>query len=246
MDINILYDMLITSRNQLIKNLDRIEGYLSNGSDELYDAMAQYIARGRVFVSYIVNGEYHFAPSRFVGYKDNTLVKHQNNPEKDGRVTTPAIIKILGARVYDSSLEKEYLKYCMWLGVNPSNNKRTFWSLDKELLGELTSEPFQEGGYKMRTHLVRERNIKVVKEAKRLFKISHGGKLFCEVCGFNFSSRYGKIGEGFIEAHHKVGLSRIEGEHEVKPSDFAMVCSNCHSMLHREEITISQLQKRLK
>lgn len=89
-----MIEMLITSKKQLIKNLDRIEGYLSNGSDELYDAMAQYIARGRVFVSYKVNGENHFAPSRFVGYKDNTLVKHQNNQEQDGKKTTPAISHI--------------------------------------------------------------------------------------------------------------------------------------------------------
>lgn len=238
--------MLITSRIQLVKNLERVESYLSNGSDELYDTMAQYIARGRVFVTYKINGVYHFAPSRFVGYKDNTLVKHHNNKEKDGKETTPAITQILGSRTYDSKLDKAYLKYCEWLGVRPSNNKRTFWSLDNELLGDFSSEPFQEGGYKMRTHLVRERNNKVVKEAKRLFKMSHDGRLFCEVCGFDFVSKYGKIGEGFIEAHHKVELSKIEGEHEVRPSDFAMVCSNCHSMLHREEITIAQLKRRLK
>lgn len=238
--------MLVTSKRQLIKNLDRVEGYLSNGSDELYNAMAQYIARGRVFVSYIVNGEYHFAPSRFVGYIDNTLVKHQNNQEKDGKKTTPAITHILGSRAYDSRLDNAYLNYCEWLGVTPSKNKRSFWALDSELIGELTSEPFHEGGYKMRTHLVRERNNKVVKEAKRLFKMLHGGKLFCEVCGFDFSAKYGKIGDDFIEAHHKVELSSIEGEHEVKPSDFSMVCSNCHSMLHRERITVVQLKRRLK
>ena len=90
----------------------------------------------------------------------------------------------------------------------------------------------------MRVHLVRERNNKVVKEAKRLFKLSHNGRLYCEVCGFDFSERYGKIGDGFIEAHHKVEFSKTNGEHEIKPSDFAMVCSNCHSMLHRDNISI--------
>ena len=238
--------MLITSKRQLIKNLDRVEYYLSNGSNELYDAMARYIARGRVFVSYKVNGEYHFAPSRFVGYKDNTLLKHQNNQEKDGKKTTPAITHILDSRIYDSRLDKAYLNYCEWLGVTPSKNKRSFWVLDNELIGELTSEPFHEGGRRMITHLVRERNNKVVKETKRIFKLSHGGRLYCEVCGFDFSAKYGKIGDDFIEAHHKVELSSIEGEHEVKPSDFIMVCSNCHSMLHREGITVAQLKRRIK
>ena len=118
--------------------------------------------------------------------------------------------------------------------------------MDQDILDELTSEPFKEGGYKMRNHLFRERNSKVVKEAKRLFKISHNGRLYCEVCGFDFNKRYGKIGEGFIEAHHKIELSKTNGEHEVKPSDFTMVCSNCHSMLHREDISISKLKQKLK
>ena len=238
--------MLVTSKRQLIKNLDRVEDYLSNGSDELYNAMTQYIARGRVFISYKVNGEYHFAPSRFVGYKDNTLIKHQNNQEKDGKKTTPAISQLLGSKTFDSRLDQAYLNYCKCLGVTPSKNKRSFWTLETELIGDLTSEPFHEGGRKMITHLVRERNTKVVKEAKRTFKLSHDGRLYCEVCGFDFSAKYGKIGDDFIEAHHKVELSSIEGEHEVKPSDFSMVCSNCHSMLHRERITVVQLKRRLK
>lgn len=238
--------MLISTKAQIIKNLDRIEGYLSSESDELYYAMSQYIANGKVFVSYIVDGKYHFAPSRFVGYKDNTLIKHQNNKEKHGTTTTNYISKILGPNHFDSTLEVAFLNYCKWLGVMPSNNKRTYWLLNQEIVGELKSEPFQEGGYRMRTHIVRERNSKVVKEAKRLFKETHGGKLFCEVCGFDFNEKYGKLGDGFIEAHHLHEFSKTDGEYEIKPSDFAMVCSNCHSMLHRGDITIACLKKRLR
>ena len=238
--------MVIDTKSQLIKNLDRVEGYLSSSSEELYKTMTQYIARGRVFVTYIVDGKYHFAPSRFVGYKDNTLVKHQNNEEKDGKITTPAITKILGSRAFDSKLEDAYLMYCKWLDVKPANHKRTYWLLNQDILGELTSEPFQEGGYKMRVHLVRERNGRVVKEAKRLFKLSHDGRLYCEVCGFDFSEKYGRIGEGFIEAHHKVEFSQTNGKHEIKPTDFVMVCSNCHSMLHRDNISVSKLKSQLK
>ena len=238
--------MVINTKTQLINNLDRVEGYLSSPSDELFYSMASYIARGRVFVAYIVDGIYHFAPSRFVGYKDNTLVKHNNNNEKDGKITNHAISKILGAKAFYPKLEDAYLKYCEWLGVTAVNHKRTYWLLNQDILVELTSEPFKEGGFKIRTHLVRERNSRVVKEAKRLFKLSHDGRLFCEICGFDFKEKYGKIGEGFIEAHHNVEFSKLNGVHEIKPSDFTMVCSNCHSMLHREGISYLKLKKRIK
>lgn len=238
--------MLISTRTQLINNLDRIENYLTSSSDEIYDAMAQYIAHGRVFVSYIVDGKLHFAPSRFVGYKNNTLIKHQNNEEKNGTITTPIISKILKSRnKFYAELEEAYITYCEWLCVTPTKHKRTYWRLSDDIINEMISEPFQEGGWKTRTHLVRERNYKVVQEAKNLFKSTHDGRLFCEVCGFDFTEKYGKVGEGFIEAHHKIELSKTDGEHEIKPTDFAMVCSNCHSMLHRGDLTIAKLKNRL-
>ena len=237
----------ITSKKQLIQNLNKVEEYLTGGSDESYSAMSKYIARGRVFVTYIVDGKYHFAPSRFVGYKNNTLTKHENNNEKDGTITSPAISKILGSKnQFYSELEDAYLTYCEWLGATPTNHKRTFWLLNQDILDELTSEPFQEGGYKMRVHRIRERNRKVVDLAKDSFKKAHGGKLFCEICGFDFGETYGKLGEDFIEAHHKVELSASEGEHEIKPSDLMIVCSNCHSILHARNVSIEELKKVLK
>ena len=69
--------MLITTKSQLIKNLDKVEEYLLSGSDKKYNEMAGYIARGRVFVYYQVKGKMHFAPSRFVCYKNNTMTNLQ-------------------------------------------------------------------------------------------------------------------------------------------------------------------------
>ena len=239
--------MLIKTKRQLIKNLDKIEEYLSNNTDEVYDTMAEYIDRGRVFISYIVDGETHFAPSRFIGYQNNTLIKHRKNKKKDGKETTPEISRIIGSKnQFYKKTEDAYLAFCEDLGVEASKNKRTYWILEDDISDELTTPPLKEGARKIRTHLVRERNRKAVYEAKRLFKSAHNGKLFCEVCGFNFVDKYGKIGEGFIEAHHKIAFSKTDGVHEIKPKDFAMVCSNCHSMLHRGDISILKLKNKIK
>ena len=56
----------------------------------------------------------------------------------------------------------------------------------------------------------------------------------CKICGFNFGSSYGEIGDGFIHVHHVVPISEMEGGYILDPAkDLIPVCPNCHSMLHR-------------
>jgi 5-methylcytosine-specific restriction enzyme A len=54
----------------------------------------------------------------------------------------------------------------------------------------------------------------------------------CEVCGFDFEERYGEHGHGYIECHHIAPLA-VTGPTTTKLEDLALVCANCHRMLHR-------------
>ena len=65
--------ILIDNRDELIKNLDTVESYLNGDNDEVVEIMAELIRKGKNFVAYNFNGSTHFAPSRFVGYKDNII-----------------------------------------------------------------------------------------------------------------------------------------------------------------------------
>ena len=102
----------------------------------------------------------------------------------------------------------------------------------------------KEGKVKLVKHLYRERDKDLVVSKKKSFQKKHG-KLFCEACNFDFKNKYGERGEGFIECHHIVPLSEIEKEQETKLSDLALLCSNCHRMVHRKKkwLTMSQLKK---
>ncbi|PFH86482.1 hypothetical protein COI44_12675 [Bacillus sp. AFS088145] len=102
---------------------------------------------------------------------------------------------------------------------------------------------FPEGKVKLKQHLVRERNPEVIKLAKELFLQQHG-KLFCEVCGFDFKENYGDIGEGYIEGHHTKPISEMGETEQTMVEDIALVCSNCHRMLHRRRpwLSINQLK----
>lgn len=75
-----------------------------------------------------------------------------------------------------------------------------------------------------------ERNPTASKAAKKF----HGRR--CQACDLSFSERYGAIGEGFIEAHHLKPISTLEEGIAVSydiATDFAVLCSNCHRMIHR-------------
>tara|TARA_R110002020_G_scaffold61545_3_gene165510 strand:- start:989 stop:1732 length:744 start_codon:yes stop_codon:yes gene_type:complete len=105
-------------------------------------------------------------------------------------------------------------------------------------LYEINKEPeealleFREGRVMYRLHKFKERDTKLVllKKTQHLKKY---GALDCESCDFNFQVKYGDLGKGFIECHHQIPLYQYEGIQETRLDDLALVCSNCHRMLHR-------------
>lgn len=113
------------------------------------------------------------------------------------------------------------------------------------LADDLTTVPlpvrdsFPEGKRVERLHIQRERNSALIKEVKERYW-AENGKLDCACCGFDFSTLYGGTGVGFIEAHHTTPLSELHNDgEETRPEDIALVCSNCHRMLHRRRPWLS-------
>jgi 5-methylcytosine-specific restriction protein A len=99
---------------------------------------------------------------------------------------------------------------------------------------EEQDEEFAEGRVLTRLHHLRERNRSLVKKKKeRVLKDT--GKLLCEVCNFDFAATYGELGVGFAECHHTKPLSTLQPNDTTKLSDLAIVCANCHRMLHQGE-----------
>lgn len=88
-----------------------------------------------------------------------------------------------------------------------------------------------EGRETLVEHRRRERSTLLVKRKKEL--ATARDELHCEICGFDYGALYGPVGEGFIEIHHLVPLSSLAREEKTRLDDLALVCSNCHRMLHR-------------
>lgn len=124
-------------------------------------------------------------------------------------------------------------------------------SLPPSLLDDLEAESEQadekdvllglDGRSRAIVSRVRERSPRLRAAALEI----HGH--LCQVCGFDFERIYGAWGRKFIEVHHvqALGAAPAAGV-EVDPAiDLAVVCSNCHRMIHRKAkraLTLGELR----
>jgi len=96
----------------------------------------------------------------------------------------------------------------------------------------------QEGAVIYKLHKFRERDSKIIFK-KKDFVFQTEGKLLCEACEFDFNVKYGELGFKYIECHHRTPLSEFTSSSKTSLLDLALVCSNCHRMLHRRIDTLS-------
>lgn len=96
----------------------------------------------------------------------------------------------------------------------------------------------KEGAVIYKLHKYRERNSKIIKKKKEK-EFQKLGKLPCEACMFDFYQKYGQLGYKYIECHHRTPLSEFSSTTKTTIKDLALVCSNCHRMLHRKVDTLS-------
>ena len=92
----------------------------------------------------------------------------------------------------------------------------------------------EEGAVSLEQHLVRERNSGLI-DTKKSEVLRSTGQLTCEACGFDFAEKYGEIGKGFCEVHHARPLGSRESSEITTIKDLAILCSNCHRIIHRTE-----------
>ncbi|MCX5140016.1 HNH endonuclease [Streptomyces sp. NBC_00338] len=107
---------------------------------------------------------------------------------------------------------------------------QSFAPTEEEEFGDDFSAP--EGRLLMRWHRARERD-RGLRKKKIASVLLRGGQLACEACSFDFEKVYGDRGAGYIECHHVLPL-HVAGESRTKLSDLALICANCHRMIHRQ------------
>lgn len=127
---------------------------------------------------------------------------------------------------------KAYLTLTYRGGLDPSiDSFDSSAAEDFDTTGLDRSQIIQEiRRYKLHRRI--ERNSKGAEKAKE-----HHGTT-CQACCFDFEKHYGLIGHNFIEAHHLKPLGHLEEGVVVNYDvaiDFAVLCANCHRMIHRTD-----------
>jgi 5-methylcytosine-specific restriction protein A len=96
-----------------------------------------------------------------------------------------------------------------------------------------------EGRLLLRSHLARERDRSLIVAKRRLITDWR-----CEVCSFSFEGFYGIA---FCEVHHLVPVSSLDGTTPTRLEDLAIVCANCHRIIHLSNppLTLEQLRTKI-
>ena len=174
-------------------------------------------------------------------YGDNDLrlksnwITHLQTPSRTATLKRPIIDNDEFARI-KALLVKSVSKYL----IKPTSEGKA----EPIIANEDDESAFPEGRERYGKHRYLERDGSIPRKAKAK-RLADTGSLRCDVCGFDFVKTYGAAGIGFIEAHHTKLVSALAGSEKTKISDLALVCSNCHRMLHRGKqlLTVEQLRE---
>lgn len=150
-----------------------------------------------------------------------------------------------GLATYEKGIFKITDKGKEYVGENESvfyalkQQGLTSLQLDKEIEDDYSSIIIEEGALSKIPVNHRERSSKLRKIAIDEFKKRGGGRIICDVCGFDFWSTYGDLGRDYIHIHHRspVHTMDIAGSAQSVSKSLAKLvslCANCHAMIHRK------------
>jgi 5-methylcytosine-specific restriction protein A len=145
----------------------------------------------------------------------------------------------------DVEVLKDFLADAAGMQAQADAIRQALESWDHEPLAVGVDVDFEaeEGGVLLRQHLRRERDPRL-KNNKVAHARRRGTPIACEACGFDFYQTYGERGLDYIECHHRTPLS-VVGEGTTRLPDLALICSNCHRMIHRTKqwLTVEELSE---
>lgn len=225
--------MLSQNFNDIEKNIRTFSNAL-NAKDITSAYATMLVRKGHVYYPFQHNGALGFAPSKFIGFKNNSISSYQRTTRtRSGSVTTAKISRIFRQMPEeDEFLEAELSSFCTALGSEIAAYRHTFWSpslvesvVENEKSGvddieDQTAEN-NDPEYLKRMRGIYKRDAAI---RRKVVKRSKGSCEYCDQQGFR------KIdGQYFVEAHHIISLSDQGPD---KLTNVIALCPNHHREAH--------------
>jgi 5-methylcytosine-specific restriction protein A len=150
-----------------------------------------------------------------------------NRPGYSGR---PTRCGALDKKVIAEFLAQPVVMHELAYALRQGDALGDFAELNEPVADEDLGE--EEGRLRLlvRRHVLRERSLEL--RRRKIASVLRAGRgLACEVCGFNFEETYGPRGKGHIDCHHILPL-HVTGIRVTRLADLALLCANCHRMIH--------------
>lgn len=185
----------------------------------------------RARIDYEKHGEPLFVVIWEAG-KSTGFVAKRDTSSSDGTSRVPVDIRLL--QQYDANGGASIAELEALFSLASINQASSgIFSAQDTLIDEA-----EEGTLLLKKHLLRERNSSLV-AAKKASTLAATGCLACEACDFDFTLVYGEIGTNYCEVHHIEPLGDRHGTEKTSLQDLAVLCSNCHSIIHRTKPMLS-------
>ena len=114
----------IKTRDDVIHNIKTLYSYLGDKSNgDTFQWATSIFKNGRIYVIEIINSHVCFAPSRFVGYRENTVEKHQKHHGNGNQ--TNAVLESFYQRVRDERLDLLFQKELAFYGL--TSDSKNYW-----------------------------------------------------------------------------------------------------------------------
>jgi hypothetical protein len=118
--------------DQIIENVKTMEQYLNSDNPDEKEFAQDLVKKGRSMVIYKVNGQNHFAPARFIGFKKNSRSAYIENENRETRDNGPILQTLLGKAFTHAPIEKEFNDYANSFKGHTLKSKRKYWRVRGE------------------------------------------------------------------------------------------------------------------
>lgn len=108
---------LVQTKTDVLKNFESFIRLRDSRKHDEVNQYQSYLKSAKVLVVEKVNGHREYAPSRFVGYKNNSIKTHEAAEEKDGTITTPQLESLFTKWCFDPVESQRYVRFCKKHGI---------------------------------------------------------------------------------------------------------------------------------